>query len=168
MDRASPLRGLTVLVTGGGRGIGRACTLSCARAGARVIAVARTRCDLEEVMSEAAGRLEIRQADVTEPDFWHELGSMSDIDVLVNNAGTNRLQAITDVDDATLDQLLTLNVRSAFKISQAAAKSMIARRRGGSIIHISSLNGMDRPRSRPTSEHACGALEGGPRHATQV
>lgn len=141
MDRASPLHGLTVLVTGGGRGIGRACALSCAQAGARVIAVARTQSDLDEVTSEAAGRLEIRRADVTDSEFWRELASRSDIDVVVNNAGTNRLQEIVDVDDTTLDLLLTLNVRAAFKISQAAAKSMIARRCGGSIIHISSQMG---------------------------
>jgi NAD(P)-dependent dehydrogenase (short-subunit alcohol dehydrogenase family) len=80
-------------------------------------------------------------ADVTDPRFWRELESRSDVDVLVNNAGTNRLQEIADVDDDTLDFLLTLNVRSAFKVSQAAARSMIARRRGGSIIHISSQMG---------------------------
>jgi NAD(P)-dependent dehydrogenase (short-subunit alcohol dehydrogenase family) len=141
MNRASPLDGLTVLVTGGGRGIGRACALSCAQAGAAVIAVARTRRDLDALQAEAPGRLDVRQADVTEPAFWRELESRSDIDVVVNNAGTNRLQEIADVDDATLDLLLTINVRSAFKVSQAAAKSMIARRRGGSIIHISSQMG---------------------------
>jgi NAD(P)-dependent dehydrogenase (short-subunit alcohol dehydrogenase family) len=141
-DRALPLKGLTVLVTGAGRGIGRSCALSCASAGARVIAVARTGHELEEVRAKAsAGALQIQMADVTDPRFWRELESRSDVDVLVNNAGTNRLQAIADVDDDTLDFLLTLNVRSAFKVSQAAARSMIACRRGGSIIHISSQMG---------------------------
>ncbi|MDA9492763.1 SDR family NAD(P)-dependent oxidoreductase [Bradyrhizobium sp. CCBAU 11361] len=141
MDRASPLNGLTVLVTGAGRGIGRACALSSAQAGARVVAVARTRRDLDDLKEEAGPRLETRQADVTEQAFWRELESNSNIDVLVNNAGTNRLQAIDEVDDATLDLLLMLNVRSAFKTSQAVARSMIARRRGGAIIHISSQMG---------------------------
>jgi NAD(P)-dependent dehydrogenase (short-subunit alcohol dehydrogenase family) len=141
MNRALPLKGLTVLVTGGGRGIGRACVASCASAGARVIAVARTRDELESLKAEIGGEVETQVADVTDPRFYRDLESRSDIDVLVNNAGTNRLQDLADVDDETLDLLLALNVRSAFKVSQSVAKSMIGTRRGGSIIHISSQMG---------------------------
>jgi NAD(P)-dependent dehydrogenase (short-subunit alcohol dehydrogenase family) len=141
MNRALPLKGLTVLVTGGGRGIGRACVTSCASAGARVIAVARTRDDLESLKAEIGGEVETQAADVTDPQFYRDLESRTDIDVLVNNAGTNRLQDLADVDDETLDLLLALNVRSAFKVSQSVARSMIGTRRGGSIIHISSQMG---------------------------
>jgi NAD(P)-dependent dehydrogenase (short-subunit alcohol dehydrogenase family) len=140
MSRALPLKGLTVLVTGGGRGIGRACVASCADAGARVIAVARTKADLESLKAEI-GEVETHAADVTDPQFYRELESRVDIDVLVNNAGTNRLQDLAEVDDETLDLLLALNVRSAFKVSQSVARSMIGARRGGSIIHISSQMG---------------------------
>ena len=139
--RSSPLKGLTVLVTGGGRGIGRACVVSCASAGARVIAVARTKADLESLRAEIGGEVEMHAADVTDPQFYRALESRTDIDVLVNNAGTNRLQDLTEVDDETLDLLLALNVRSAFKVSQSVARSMIAAKRGGSIIHISSQMG---------------------------
>jgi NAD(P)-dependent dehydrogenase (short-subunit alcohol dehydrogenase family) len=141
VSRSEPLEGLTVLVTGGGRGIGRACALSCASAGARVIAVARTKNDLEMLRAESGGAIETWTHNVTEPDFWGALERRRDIDVLINNAGTNRLQNLTDVDDDTLDLLLTLNVRAAFKTSQAVAKSMLTRIRGGSIIHISSQMG---------------------------
>lgn len=141
MSRSEPLAGLTVLVTGGGRGIGRACAQRCAAAGARVIVVARTRRDLEAVAAEGGGAIEAWCADVTDPDFWQALAARTDVDVLVNNAGTNRLQHLADVDDETLDLLLTLNVRAAFKTSQAAAKAMLTRGRGGSIIHISSQMG---------------------------
>ena len=133
MNRAMPLKGLTVLVTGGGRGVGRACVASCASAGARVIAVARTRADLESLRAEIGGEVETHAADVTDPQFYRDLESRTDIDVLVNNAGTNRLQDLADVDDETLDLLIALNVRSAFKVSQSVAKSMIGTRRGGSI-----------------------------------
>jgi len=141
MDRAQPLQGLTVLVTGGGRGIGRACVSSCAGAGARVIAVARTGRDLEIVKAESGGAIEVWIADVAKPDFWQALEQRSDIDVLVNNAGTNRLQNLVDVDDETLDHLITLNVRAAFKTSQAVSRSMLSSGRGGSIIHVSSQMG---------------------------
>ncbi|WP_338822853.1 SDR family oxidoreductase [Bradyrhizobium septentrionale] len=142
--RATPLHGLTVLVTGAGRGIGRATALACADAGARVIAVSRTRSDLESLAAEAAEASEILTswvADVTSSEFVRAIGAMEQLDVLVNNAGTNKLQLLADVDDATLDMLLSLNVRSAFQVSRAAAVRMMAIGRGGSIVHVSSQMG---------------------------
>ncbi len=140
-DRGAPLKGLTVLVTGGGRGIGRGCVLAYADAGARVVAVARTRSDLEDVVALANGPVEAWVADVAQPGFWRDLGSRRDLDVVVNNAGTNKLQTIEEVDDGTLDLMLNLNVRSAFKVSQAAVVALAGRGAGGSIIHISSQMG---------------------------
>ncbi len=143
-DRARPLAGLTVLVTGAGRGIGRACALSCASAGARVIAAARTAQDLETLAGEAAragGIITALVADVTSPQFLDTIAALPALDVLVNNAGTNKLQRVEEVDDATLDLLLDLNVRAAFKVSQAAARRMMADGGGGAIIHISSQMG---------------------------
>lgn len=143
-DRARPLSGLAVLVTGAGRGIGRACALTCASAGARVIAVARTASDLETLTAAASrdgGVIEAIVADVTSAAFLETIAALPALDVLVNNAGTNKLQLVQDVDDTTLDQLLNLNVRSAFKVSQAAAQRLLAEGRGGVIIHISSQMG---------------------------
>lgn len=143
-DRARPLAGLAVLVTGAGRGIGRACALACASAGARVIAVARTALDLETLATQAAregGTIAPLVADVTSAEFLDAVAALPALDVLVNNAGTNKLQLVQEVDDATLDLLLDLNVRSAFKVSQAAARRMLADGRGGAIVHISSQMG---------------------------
>lgn len=140
-NRAHPLRGLTVLVTGAGRGIGRACAEACFDAGAHVVAVARTAGDLEELKVASRGAIEIWRADVREPGFWEAVAVRRDLDVLVNNAGTNKLQTIDEVDDDTLDHLLDLNIRSAFKVSQAAARAMMKAGRGGSIIHVSSQMG---------------------------
>ena len=141
-SRAEPLAGLTVLVTGAGRGIGRACALACADAGAEVFAAARTEADLLS-LAEAAphGRIRPMAADVTAADFPARVRALPRLDVLVNNAGTNRLQPLAEVDEATLDHLLRLNVRSAFLVSQAAATRMLELGRGGSIVHVSSQMG---------------------------
>ncbi len=141
-SRAEPLSGLTILVTGAGRGIGKACALACASAGAEVIAVSRTEADLSALAeAEPRGRIRAMVADVTAEDFPARIRALPRIDGLVNNAGTNRLQPLPEVDVATLDHLLNLNVRTAFLVSQAAAVRMLELRRGGSIVHISSQMG---------------------------
>jgi len=142
--RASPLHGLTVLITGAGRGIGRATALACADTGGRVIAVSRTRSDLDSLVADAVGAtgsVVPWVADVTSLEFIQAIAAMEQLDVLVNNAGTNKLQLLAEVDDASLDLLLGLNIRSAFQVSRAAALRMIAIGRGGSIVHISSQMG---------------------------
>ena len=142
INRAEPLAGLVVLVTGAGRGIGRACALACAEAGAHVIAAARTEADLVALAAAAPpGRIEILVADVTADGFPARVRALPRLDGIVNNAGTNKLQALPDVDAATLDHLLDLNVRSAFLVSQAAAVRMLEAGRGGSIVHVSSQMG---------------------------
>lgn len=141
-NRAEPLSGLTIIVTGAGRGIGRACALAAASAGAEVIAVSRTEADLDE-LAQAAPRGAIRPmvADVAAEDFPARIRALPRIDGLVNNAGTNKLQPLEEIDTATLDHLLNLNVRSAFLVSQAAAVRMLELGRGGSIVHMSSQMG---------------------------
>ena len=109
-----PLAGKIALVTGAGRGIGRACALALARSGARVLAVARTASDIATLANEVDGQFEPWTADVRDNAFIERVRRLEQLDILVNNAGTNRLQHIFDVDDATLDLLLTLNVRAAF------------------------------------------------------
>lgn len=141
-SRAQPLSGLTILVTGAGRGIGKACALACASAGAAVIAVSRTEVDLLALAAaEPSGRIQAMVADVTAEEFPARIRALPRIDGLVNNAGTNRLQPLQEVDVATLDSLLHLNVRAAFLVSQAAATRMLELERGGSIVHISSQMG---------------------------
>lgn len=138
---SSPLAGRTALVTGAGRGIGRACAVVLAQAGARVIAVARTESDLDSLRAEAGAAIEPWIGDVRDDAVVARIRALPALDVLVNNAGTNKLQPLLEVDDATLDLLLTLNVRAAFKVAQAAAAVMVAAGRGGSIVNISSQMG---------------------------
>ncbi len=142
INRAEPLAGLTILVTGAGHGIGRACALACAAAGAEVIAVARTEVDLLALSEAGPGRrIQTIVADVTENDFPARVRALPRLDGLINNAGTNRLQSLAEVDTATLDRFLDLNVRSAFLVSQAAAVRMLELGRGSSIVHVSSQMG---------------------------
>ena len=142
MHRGFPrLDGRTALVTGAGRGLGRACALALADAGARVIAVARTATDLESLVEEYGDRISAWVKDVTSDAFIGHLGALDRLDILVNNAGMNRPLPLAEVDTGTLDAMLDLNVRSVYRTSQAAAGVMLRRGDGGSIIHMSSQMG---------------------------
>jgi NAD(P)-dependent dehydrogenase (short-subunit alcohol dehydrogenase family) len=137
------LDGKTALVTGAGRGIGRAIALALAAAGAELVLVSRTKSQLDEVEHEIAsigGKAQVIPFDVTDTAAMRvAFASISRLDILVNNAGLNRPQPFLEVDEATLDLLLGLNVRAAFLVAQAAARLMVAR--GGVIINMSSQMG---------------------------
>ena len=137
---ARGIEGHVALVTGAGRGLGRACALALAEAGAAVVAVARTEADLRGLASEARRPVETWTEDVTGEALLGRIEQLDRLDVLVNNAGTNRPQAFPEVTDAALDDLLDLNVRSAFRVARSAARVML-RRKSGSIIHMSSQMG---------------------------
>jgi NAD(P)-dependent dehydrogenase (short-subunit alcohol dehydrogenase family) len=143
-DSAFRLDGKTALVTGAGRGIGRAAALALAAAGAKLILVSRTPSELDEVAREIASRGGKAQAlpfDVTRSDVVRDaFTGLGRLDILVNNAGLNRPQPFLEVDEATLDLLLGLNVRAAFIVAQAAARLMVAAG-GGVIINMSSQMG---------------------------
>jgi NAD(P)-dependent dehydrogenase (short-subunit alcohol dehydrogenase family) len=140
------LEGRTALVTGAGRGIGRACAIALAQAGAEVWLAARTRNEIEQAAAEiraAGGNAHAAACDVTSSKDVHEIiSSIPALDVLVNNAGSNIPEPFVEVSEAHLDQLLALNVRAAFLVAQAAAKKMLERKaRGGAIINMSSQMG---------------------------
>ena len=127
------LDGKTALVTGAGRGIGRAVALALAAAGAELVLVSRTASQLEEVAGEIAqqgGRALALPLDVTDSAAVRDaVAGLGRLDILVNNAGVNRPQPFLEVDEDTLDRLLTLNVRAAFLVAQAAARLMVAPQR---------------------------------------
>ncbi len=139
------LDGLTAVVTGAGRGLGRACALALAGAGAEVVLVSRTLAELERLAGEigaAGGCAEPLRCDVT--DFGQvrdTIGALARIDILVNNAGMNIPQPFLEVPEEDLDAVLSLNVKAAFLVAQAAARRMVAAGGGGSIINISSQMG---------------------------
>jgi NAD(P)-dependent dehydrogenase (short-subunit alcohol dehydrogenase family) len=135
------LDGQVAIVTGAGRGIGRGCAEALADAGARVIAVARSEDELAEVAAHGSGLIEAWQGDVTGDDLLQKIEAIEGLSILVNNAGGNRPQPFVDVDTESLDFVLDLNVRAAFRVAQAAARSMLAAGTKGSIVHMSSQMG---------------------------
>lgn len=135
------LEGQVALVTGAGRGIGRACAAALAAAGAEVVAVARSEAELAEASEHPSGRIRALPADVTDDGFVEQIAAIAGLSILVNNAGGNRPQPFVEVDAESLDVLIALNVRSAFRVAQASAKVMLAEKTPGAIINMSSQMG---------------------------
>ncbi len=138
---AESLAGQLALVTGAGRGLGRACAEGLAAAGARVIAAARSADEVSAVAAHPSGRVEAWTSDVTDDAFADRVAGIDGLTILVNNAGANRPQPFVDVDAESLDFILDLNVRAAFRVAQAAARAMIRSKLPGSIINMSSQMG---------------------------
>ena len=134
------LDGHVALVTGAGRGLGRACALALSGAGARIVAVSRTEAELAGLAEEAPGPVESWVEDVTGDALPERIEALERLDVLVNNAGTNRPQPFLEVTDEVLDGMLDLNVRAAFRVARSAARVMM-RRGSGSIVNMSSQMG---------------------------
>lgn len=150
---ARDLSGRVVLVTGAGRGLGRALVAALLDAGARVAGCARSADDLaalEAAHADASDRLLLRSADVADADAMLRLAAEIDarwsrIDGLVLNASVlDERVPLRDVDPAEWRRVLDVNLTGAFNACRAVLPSM-RRASGGSIIAISSGVG-DRPR----------------------
>jgi NAD(P)-dependent dehydrogenase (short-subunit alcohol dehydrogenase family) len=145
-EDSSPFRldGRVALVTGAGRGIGRAVALALAEAGAELLLNSRTPAELEGVAGEIVargGRARVLPFDVTDSArAQRTIGQLQRLDILVNNAGVNRPQPFLEVDGETLDRLIALNVKAAFVVAQAAARHMV-RAGAGVIVNMSSQMG---------------------------
>ena len=140
------LDGRVALITGAGRGIGRACAIALAQAGAEVWLAARTKKEIDEVAAEIGTRAHAVACDVTKADQIRKvLSGIEVLDVLVNNAGTNIPEPFVEVTEEHLDRIMGLNLRSAFLVAQAAAKKMLEhperKSRGGAIVNMSSQMG---------------------------
>jgi 3-oxoacyl-[acyl-carrier protein] reductase len=143
------LQGQKALVTGASRGIGAAIAVELARGGAEVALLARSLENLEATASairEAGGTAHCFAADVGdaaqfEATIAEAHKQMGRLDILVNNAGITRDRLIIQMKDDDWDQVLQVNLRSAFVASKAAAKIML-RQKSGRIIQISSVIGV--------------------------
>lgn len=139
------LDGRRALVSGGSRGIGLGAAVVLAEAGAEVTITARTATDIEAVVAALESRgLDAHGAalDVTETAAVATfLEAEAPFDVLVNSAGGARHAHFLDVTEADFDAIIALNLKSALFMSQGVAKKLVAARRPGSIIHISSQMG---------------------------
>jgi NAD(P)-dependent dehydrogenase (short-subunit alcohol dehydrogenase family) len=120
------LDGRAVLVAGAGRGIGRACAVAMAHAGAQVWLMSRTQGELDAAVAEinrAGGKAHALVCDVTDAAAVKDaVAQLPRLDVLVNNAGTNIPEPFVNVSEANLDHVLNLNTRAMFITAQAAVK----------------------------------------------
>ena len=145
MTAPADLRGRVALVTGAGRGIGRAVSLALARSGARVVLAARTADQIEAVAAEiarAGGEALAVPTDVSrEEDVVALFGRVRDrLDVLVNNAGVGVFGPLDAFAAADFDRVLGVNLRGTFLCCREAMRLMKPRK-GGWIINVSSVVG---------------------------
>ena len=143
------LTGKVALVTGGSKGLGKAMARGLAEAGADVVISSRHEDELRTALDEVLrgtgrrGRYVVadlgRRAEATRLATT-ALDLMGRVDILINNAGTNKPQAIDAITDDVWDQVVELNVSSVMALTRALVPQMRARR-WGRIIHISSVMG---------------------------
>lgn len=139
------LHGKRALVTGGSKGLGFACAVALAEAGADVWIAARHRSDLAAAAEVAAAEqltLQPLTLDITDTQRVEAvLNSLPAMDILVNSAGLARHQPFLTVSEENFDAVMTLNLRATFFLSQRVARRMRDEGRAGSIIHLSSQMG---------------------------
>jgi 2-deoxy-D-gluconate 3-dehydrogenase len=143
------LTGKKAVVTGAGRGIGKAVALGLANAGADIGLVSRSESELNAVaeLVKACGQQAVVAAsDLTEtsdiaPMVSRLARDLGGIDILVNNAGVNIPQDSVDVTETAWDSVMAINLKAAFFMAQAVGKIMIDQGRGGRIINMTSQTG---------------------------
>ena len=143
------LKNKYALVTGAGKGLGRACAIALAEAGSNLIIVSRTKKDLDAV-SKIVRRFKVKcksyTCDVTNYNQIKAIiNQQSRIDVLVNNAGNNIPEHFTKVKTKNMEYLVKVNTVATFNIAQLCAIKMMQlknrKKIGGSIINMSSQMG---------------------------
>jgi 3-oxoacyl-[acyl-carrier protein] reductase len=159
----------TALVTGGARGIGRACALALADAGLDIAIVDL----LEPEMAATAGEIAARgrrtltfQADVSDFARTHAIVDQIEakwgrLDVLLNNAGAPNPKPILEISEAEFDRTIAVNLKSCFNFIHAAAPIMLKQESGGRIISMSSINALSGGVTSAVSKHAYAAAKAG-------
>ena len=143
------LNNKTALVTGAGKGIGKACAIALAEAGANLIIVSRTKKDLDntsKIIRKYKSKCNAFICDVTNYNQIKEIiNKQKRIDILVNNAGTNIPEHFTKVKKKDMEYLVKLNTMAAFNIAQLCTIKMLElknrKKIGASIINMSSQMG---------------------------
>ncbi len=151
MSESGLLAGKVALVTGGGRGIGRAIATRLAEAGADVAIASRKLEVLRQTAAELVhlpGRVHpiachVGRREELEGAVRATEAELGPIDILVNNSATNvQLGPALEATDEQLDKMVEVNLKSAFRLVNLVAPGMIARGNGGSIINLASISGL--------------------------
>lgn len=144
---AGRMAGQTVVVTGAGRGLGRAVAVGMAQAGAKLWICARTDSELSETANQIkslGGEVEVRNLDMTQweacENFADEILDSCQVNVLVNNAAILQLKPIASISKHDWSQTLALNLSAAFLLMQKFLPGMSEQ--GGSVINVSSRAGV--------------------------
>jgi NAD(P)-dependent dehydrogenase (short-subunit alcohol dehydrogenase family) len=143
------LKNKTALVTGAGKGIGRACAIALAEAGADLIIISRTKKDLDKVsriIKKFKSKCSSFVCDVTNYNQVKQIiNKQKKIDILVNNAGTNIPEHFTKVQKKNMEYIVKLNTIATFHLAQLCTLKMLKTKNrkkiGGSIINMSSQLG---------------------------
>src|SRR5260221_228520 len=133
---AAALSGKQVLVTGASAGIGRACAVALARAGAKVIATGRRAAELESLGKEIP--VQTLAGDLNDAGFAEDLAAAArEADLFVNNAGILKYAPFLEMTDEDCEAMFRTNVLAAFRISRLVARSMVRRGHGHIIVMTS-------------------------------
>ena len=151
MNTSISLKNKVAIVTGGGRGIGKAITRRLAEAGANVVIASRTLETLEATAREFAslpGKVlpvacHVGRSEQIENLVRETEQHFGPVDILINNSATNIGQGpALKVEDAMLDKMIEINIKSALRLIRLIVPKMIERKSGGSIINIASVAGL--------------------------
>jgi len=131
----------TALITGGGRGIGRAIALAFARAGIRIVVAARTAEQINQVADEIGNDSIAVVCDVSDPESVTQMFSeVGEVDILVNNAGIAESATLVNTSDELWHRHLSINLSGTFYCTRAALPAML-KKGWGRVINIASIAG---------------------------
>ena len=132
--------GKTVIITGAGKGIGRACAQAMAARGARVIAMARTQSDLDTLAAQCgAVGIKVDLADTAAARA--AMTAAGTADFLINCAGTNVLESVLEMTEDGYEAVMGINLRAALICAQEFARARLAAGGGGAIVNVTSIAG---------------------------
>ncbi len=131
--------GKSILITGAGKGIGRATAVYLAERGAAIVALSRSSADLDDLKGAINCRtiaVDLADAEKTRAAALEALP----VDLLVNCAGTTELQSLLDTTIETFDTIMAVNCRAPLIVAQEYARALIAEGRPGAIVNVSSIS----------------------------